>query len=84
MDYMTITSASSIVSPLHLGRTGCAHAHYSSMSTDEVIPFRFLDENDVLQKLIIEFVMEFTYCFNDFLDSAKLKASLERVLQIGD
>ncbi|KAM0722813.1 hypothetical protein Q7P37_002255 [Cladosporium fusiforme] len=50
------------------------------MFNDEVIPFRYWDEQDVLQKL----VLEFTYRFDDVLDSAKLKASLERLLEIGD
>lgn len=50
------------------------------MTDDEVVPFRFWDEQDVPQKL----VLEFTYRFDDVLDAEKLKSSLERLLEIGE
>lgn len=50
------------------------------MAQDEVVPFRFLDQTGVLPKI----VMEMTYCFDDVLDAEKLKASLERLLEIGE
>ena len=45
-----------------------------------MIPARFWDTNDVIQKL----VMEFTYRFDDVLDAEKLKSSLERLMEIGE
>lgn len=47
---------------------------------DEVVPSRFWDEQDHMQKL----VLEFTYRFDDVLDTGKLKSALERLLEIGD
>lgn len=47
---------------------------------DEVVRFRFWDDNDVMQKI----VMEFTYRFDDVLDPAKLRSSLDRLLQVGE
>jgi hypothetical protein len=47
---------------------------------DEVFPARFWDTNNVFQKI----VMEFTYRFDDVLDSEKLRSSLERLLEIGE
>lgn len=47
---------------------------------DEVVPLRFWDEQDHMQKL----VLEFTYRFDDVLDVGKLKSALERLLEIGD
>lgn len=47
---------------------------------DEVVPLRFWDEQDTMQKL----VLEFTYRFDDVLDSGKLKSALEKLLEIGD
>jgi len=52
----------------------------SAPESDEVIPARFWDTNDVFQKL----VMEFTYRFDDVLDADKLKSSLERLMEIGE
>jgi hypothetical protein len=46
----------------------------------DVVPFRFWDEQDSVQKL----VLEFTYRFDDVLDVGKLKSSLERLLEIGE
>lgn len=48
--------------------------------TDEIVPFRFWDDDDVMQKI----VMEFTYRFDDVLDPGKLKSSLERLLEMGE
>jgi hypothetical protein len=50
------------------------------MMDDEVVPFRFWDEQDVVQKI----VMEFSLRFDDVLDAEKLKSSLERLLEIGE
>ena len=50
------------------------------MAEHDVVPFRFWDEQDSVQKL----VLEFTYRFDDVLDVAKLKLSLERLLEIGE
>jgi hypothetical protein len=50
------------------------------MMDDEVVPFRFWDRQDVVQKI----VMEFTFRFDDILDTGKLKSSLERLLEIGE
>ena len=47
---------------------------------DEVVPLRFWDEQDYMQKL----VLEFTYRFDDVLEVGKLKSALERLLEIGD
>jgi hypothetical protein len=52
----------------------------TASENDEVIPARFWDANDVVHKL----VMEFTYRFDDVLDAAKLKSSLERLMEIGE
>lgn len=58
---------------------GLIQGSASAGPEDEVVQFRFWDDNDVMQKL----VMEFTYRFDDVLDPEKLKSSLERLLQIG-
>ena len=50
------------------------------MSDHEVVPFRPWDEQDTVQRI----VMEFTYRFDDVLDAQKLKLSLERLLEIGE
>jgi hypothetical protein len=50
------------------------------MDEHDVVPFRFWDEQDSMQRL----VMEFTYRFDDVLDVQKLKSSLERLLEIGE
>jgi len=47
---------------------------------DEVVPFRFWDEQETMRKI----VMEFTYRFDDILDVQKLKSSLEKLLEIGE
>ena len=47
---------------------------------DQVEPLRFWDDDDVMQKI----VMEFTYRFDDVLSPEKLKTSLERLLEIGE
>jgi hypothetical protein len=52
----------------------------TASENDEVIPARFWDANDIVHKL----VMEFTYRFDDVLDAAKLKSSLERLMEIGE
>jgi hypothetical protein len=52
----------------------------ATMSDDEVVPFRFWDEQDTMRRI----VMEFTYRFDDVLDAQKLKSSLERLLKIGE
>jgi hypothetical protein len=50
------------------------------MADHEVVPFRFWDEQNSMEKI----VMEFTYRFDDVLDVQKLKSSLERLLEIGE
>ena len=52
----------------------------AAMLDDEVVPFRFWDEQDSVRRL----VLEFTYRFDDVLDVTKLKSSLERLLEIGE
>jgi hypothetical protein len=55
-------------------------SYLAKMPDDEVVPFRFWDEYDVVQKI----VMEVTLRFDDVLDAGKLKSSLERLLEIGE
>jgi len=50
------------------------------MEDHDVVPFRFWDEQDSMQRI----VMEVTYRFDDVLDVKKLKSSLGRLLEIGD
>jgi hypothetical protein len=50
------------------------------MLDHEVVPFRSWDEQDTMQRI----VMEFSYRFDDVLDVQKLKSSLERLLEIGE
>lgn len=52
----------------------------AAVANDEVVPFRFWDGSGMMDKI----VMEFTYRFDDVLDPAKLKSSLERLLEIGE
>ena len=50
------------------------------MLDHEVVPFRSWDEQDTMQRI----VMEFSYRFDDVLDVQKLKSSLERLFEIGE
>lgn len=47
---------------------------------DKVLPLRFMDSNDVFQKLALDFTLR----FDDVLDPEKLRSSLERLIQIGN
>jgi hypothetical protein len=50
-----------------------------SHTGDLVLPVRFLDQNEVFQKISFDH----TYRFDDVLDVEKLRSALNRLLQIG-
>ena len=47
---------------------------------DQVLPLRFWDSDDIFLKI----ALDFTFRFDDVLDSKKLHSALERLLQIGN
>ena len=47
---------------------------------DKVLPLRFMDSNDIFQKLALDLTLR----FDDVLDPEKLRLSLERLIEIGN